>query len=250
MTLNFSRFLQLTKIELTENFKKAILINGLIFFTILFLSTLSYFFDSGTASVDLHSNLLGVIFIGGIILGSLSFSELFKRHTRINYLNLPASASEKVLSKAFVNILLYPLSMFALFLLAKGIFTGLDSLTDGAIYIADRFEMKMTLLIPSILLCISVFFYGAVRFNAYGFVYTIISIILIFLTVAAFAFICAYLIFPELRMAIAGNEPDNNISIGPNMENHWLIQFYKVLFYLAPAIFVALSIICLKEKEG
>lgn len=239
----------MTKIELQGNFRNNVLINILIFFAILLLSALPYIFGTGRASLEMHSNFIGVIIIGGIIVGALSFSELFKRHSRINYLNLPASATEKVLSKAFVYIILYPLVMFLSFLVFKGIFLGIQNVTGGRISITDSFEMEMKYLIPTILLCISVFFYGAVRFNTYGFVKTIVLVLLTVLFLAGFTFLCSYITFPELRMAIAG-EHVMHMGPEPDLGNHWLIKFFKILFYLAPLIFVGLSIVCLKEKEG
>ena len=158
MTLNFSRFLQLLKIELQGNFKKNVLINILIFFVILLLNTLPYIFNLRSANVDIHANFIGIIIIGGVITGTLSFSELFKRHSRINYLNLPASATEKVLSKASVYIILYPLAMFISFLIFKGLYLGIEEMTNGKIWISDTFEIEMKYLIPVVFLCISIFF--------------------------------------------------------------------------------------------
>lgn len=249
MVLNFKRLSQLIKIELNQNFKWSILIIGLIYFVLAFLNIIEYFFEGGRADVDIHSLFISVTIIGGIIIGSSSFGEISKRHSRINYLNLPASPTEKVLSKALVNLILFPLVMFGLFLVQKLIFGGLSNITNGAIYHSQRFDIEFSILVATILFIISIFFYGSMRFNSYAFPLTVVWVVLFCLAVAAFAFLMALIIYPELRQAIAGNPPSVEF-YGPNMEDHWLINMFQFLFHIAPLVFVGLSIVCLTEKEG
>ncbi len=250
MTFQLSRFFQLTKIEILQNFIKSILIISLIYFGISLLGILPYMFNGHRVTADIHSSWLTVTIIGGIIVGSASFGEITKRHSRINYLNLPASATEKVLSKAVVNIILFPIAMFVLFLVVKGLFSGLANITAGGIGIGDQFELSTWNMMSVILLVTSLFFYGSIRFNNYAFPLTIAWVILFVLAIAAISFLVALMIFPELREAVAGNPQAIESMNMPSIEHHWVITMFKYLFYIAPIIFIVLSIICLTEKEG
>lgn len=249
MNFNLNRFLNLVRIEIGPQFLMSMLIMGLIYFGITFLSILDFFFDGGKEKADIASTFIGVGLIGGVIMGSNSFVEIAKRNTRINYLNLPASASEKVISKGLVSIIVFPLLLFVMFFLLKGFYGLLSHLTNGQISVKSEFDMPLKYVIPLILATISVFFYGSVRFTEYAFPKTIFWIAGLVISVVAIGFVLAFLIFPELRQTIFGEPKIVNFD-GEGVENHWIVSLLKMLFYLLPVIFVSLSIVCLKEKEG
>jgi len=244
MSFQISRLIKLLRIEVTENFLKSFLVVGLVFVGLMTIGIIGDYLDDGKASLDLYALFTSVTLIGGAIIGSSSFEELNKRHSRVNYLNLPASALEKVLSKGIVNIIIYPIAMFLIFLVARTIFQGID-----AIHLEGSFPLKPKYLIAAILFTISIFFYGSVRFNTLAFPKTIALVLGFALILAAFTFITSYAIFPELREAIAGQRPSFLIH-GGDLERHWILDLYRTSYFIAPLLFITLSVFCLKEKEG
>ncbi len=248
MTLKLSRLFKLLRIELSHNFLNTILIIGLVFIGLTTLTIVIEAFEGANVEIDLHSMFLSITLIGGVIVGSASFGELSKRHTRINYLNLPASSVEKVLSKAITYLLLFPISVYLLFLFLSMIISGINA-TFLEIDSNGKFELEPIYMIAIILFTISIFFYGSVRFNTYAFPKTLLMALSVLFILGGIGFLTAYAIYPELRAVVAGDAPDM-VFDGGNLEEHWVIDSIKALYFLSPLLFVTLSIFCLKEKEG
>ncbi|MBK9108735.1 MAG: hypothetical protein IPM92_10315 [Saprospiraceae bacterium] len=247
-SFSLNRIAWLTKKEFYESFLPFFRIMGIVLAGILVLTSVVAYFENGkigTVSLEGFFAVFGFIYIVN------SFEELKKLPTRADYLNLPATAFEKVFTKwMFGNILFWigSIILFYLFYMSHQLIVEVFMNKPTNTY--SLFTRENLQGLHFIIIVFSVFFFGAAMFNTGSWykviLWTIVSALAYMLVVALFA----YILFPEFRDGIHGVDVDYNVPIDLILEDFWMFKLGKFfLQYLAAPFFWYMTYLKIKEKE-
>lgn len=199
-------------------------------------------------------NYEGMFVIFGFIYTVNSFHELKLLPTRSDFLTLPATTAEKVLTKWFFNNIVYWIGValvFIIFFLIQKLIIG--EIMGKPFESFDLFSKTNLNGLHFVIVIFSVFFFGAATFNTGGWYKLIFWGILLNIFYFILLFIFAYSLFPELRALINGDHhlsQSNNAPIDLILEDYWVIKFGKFfLMYLAAPFFWFMTYLKIKEKE-
>lgn len=222
----------------------AIVLGGVLLVT----SIVAYFESGGMKTISLE----GFFAVFAFIYIVNSFEELKKLPTRADYLNLPATALEKVFTKwLFSHVLFWlgSLALFCVYYLGHELIIGLIMNKSTASFTILSAENLKGLHFLTVVF--SAFFFGAAMFNTGGWYKIVMWAVIGAIAYIIIVFCFAYLLFPEFRAGFHGVEAqDPNIPIDLIIEDFWMIKFGKFfLEYLAAPYFWYMSYLKIKEKE-
>jgi hypothetical protein len=134
----------------------------------------------GRAQPFRHAGLfIQVLFIGGIVISSLSFREIHQDGQSILYLTLPGSTLEKFLSKLLVSSVGYALGALIFYTAVSSAGEGLNRLLFGAGHaFFNPFARNVLLATAAYLVVQSVFLTGSAFFRRLAFLKTALFLIL------------------------------------------------------------------------
>ena len=252
MEFNLNRLKLLLAKDFMELILKTTGIVALIFFVVTtFNLVISFFANGDRHSYDIFSSWLGIMFVSCSIIGAVTWEEIKKRPSRIEYLALPATVGEKTISKIISVAIVFPILMIGVYFIVYGY------ATLGSLLIGDRLHLNTEMdgngvklfAIGSIIT--SFFAYGSIKYNTTSYPKIIVFGLFGFALFLLISFIIAFVLFPELRAAIFGNlQEGENVETTGDPGDWWLIKFLKNAYYLVPLIFWGLCYFTLKEKEA
>jgi hypothetical protein len=128
----------------------------------------------------LHVGLfIQMLFVGGIVISSLSFREIHQNGQSILYLTLPGSTLEKFLSKLLVSSLGYAIGALIYYTAVSALGEGLNRLLFGAGHpFFNPFSRNVLLAAAAYLVIQSVFLAGSAFFRRLAFLKTALFLIL------------------------------------------------------------------------
>ncbi len=248
-TFSLKRIGWLGKKEFYESFLPHFKILSIVLAAMLFLKCLIAYFGSDQVRLTGFEGLF-VVFAFIYIINS--FSEFKHLATRADYLNLPATAGEKVFTKWIFGNVFYWVAAFALFIL----FYVLQNLIIGvmmqkSIDTYNFLDPDLYKGLYFIIVVFSVYFFGAACFNKGAWYKVILWGLIAAIAYLLIVFMFAYALFPDMRAALHGNEVESqNVPIDLILEDFWLIRVGEFFIkYLAAPFFWFMTYLKLKEKE-
>jgi hypothetical protein len=218
------------------------------------LSTLSG--EGGPVHDTLYIQLL---FIGGLIVTSLSFKELHLNGQSVFYLTLPGSSLEKFLSKLLVTSVGYAFGSLFFYTAVSSAAEGINRAIFGYGHaFFNPFQRGIMMAIAVYLVCQAVFLVGSVYFRKLAFVKTALYLVLFSIAVSVLVGVTGYIIFRDYAdggrimlepyMNELGRSGEMEALIGPLAERFWVA--FKILFFaaLAPVCWI-ISYLRLRETE-
>lgn len=251
---NLKRIGWLSKKEFYESFLPHFKILTIVVSAmILFRCVVEYFESSNNLTVH-NFNYEGLFIVFGFFYTVGSFRELKLLPTRTDFLTLPATTAEKVITKWFFGNILYWLGiilLFTFFFFVQKIVIGgfMGKPTD-----TYQFLSKGNLVgLHYIIVVFSVYFFGAATFNTGAWYKVILWGIVLSLLYIALVFVFAYALFPEMRSMLHehGNvNVQNSAPLDVLLEDFWVFKFAKFfILYLAAPFFWFMTYLKIKEKE-
>jgi len=217
--------------------------------------------DSSSANRNFpHDKLYGnTLFVGGFVLTSVIFRELYTKPRGQFYLTLPASHAEKLISKWLLTAILFPIAVTLLYWLYDGIVHSIFTLISEQGYPTNRFSDEWASSkfrqLPFIYIVLqSVLFLGAITFTKYnifktGFSLFACAVGLLIIALILFRFIMwdyfDGMQFPnsEMRALIPSKSFQENI-----VKRIPIVAKFLFWFVLAPYLLLV-SYFKLKERE-
>ena len=249
---NGSRFLQLFKLELINDYRNFFIASLAIF---AFLMMVIMIMAEDHDFEDFHGIWYPIVLLGGgYLFTSASFSELNKASSRMGYLSLPASTFEKFLSKFLITNL-----GFILFTtLAYGLF-ALISNSISQSYFGFTFQEfnPFREYYPIILIVYitthSIFLLGAITYNRFAIFKTFLSIVAIYFILAAIIYFGVRIIFHDAFDGMFSVR--NNILYHPSDQlkefvEHSLPKIAQFIsYFIIVPLILAAGYFKLKERE-
>lgn len=248
-SISLKRIGLLSRKEFFENFLPHFKILGIVLFALLVISCVIAYFDPH--DVDVHIEPAFVIF--GFIYIVNSFSEFKSLPTRADYLNLPATAEEKVFTKWIFGNVYYWIGIalvFAMYVLLQELIIGL--IMGHEVKNFNPFEQGYFKALHFIIVIFSVYFFGAATFNTGSWYKVLLWAVIGFVAYMILVFLFAYALFPDLRAAIHGDPSglENGVPVDLILEDFWLLKLGKFFInYLAAPFFWFMTYLKIKEKE-
>lgn len=251
MEFNIKRIISLLKLDLKHLVIPTLLIVSLIFFVISIINTFALYDHQGSTHIDNYPSIMVFLYISMAIMGAISFTEINNRGNRIAFLNLPASAIEKTISKFLATMIAFPILFSMVTTVMTYLFNAIAKwLVSGKVTFSHLPDDPWTLFTAGLIIC-SFFAYGSIKYNTASFAKIIVWGLALFALFALGSFIFGLLIYPEIRATVFGYEYDSVvISTDENVENHWIIKFVIKFYYVVPLLFWTLVYFTLKEKEA
>jgi len=139
----------------------------------------------------------GFLFLGGMIFTSLSFSDdLYNRIRNHQFLMLPASPLEKLLSRALISAIIYPVALTLLFTLASlALEPLLYLLFREPMNLFNPFQKNHLTGYFNYISVTSVFFLGSIYFRKVHFFKTILASLVILFTLSMISTLLIRLFF-------------------------------------------------------
>lgn len=167
--ISFPRLLNLMLIDIRANSRSIWLLIGVIFLLCL-INFQNIFFS------DLNSYLI-ILFIAGLSLTGIAFTDLHERSKANLFLMLPCSNVERLLSKWFLTSFILVGVSLILFILASTVSHLISHiLLNANSKTLSLFDASLWFGIKNYLIIQTVFLLGAVVFEKYSFVKTVITI--------------------------------------------------------------------------
>ncbi len=255
--LNLRRLGLLLRRDFSSGYKTVLIAMLAVGGFVLLVSVLSTFSGEGG---PIHTMLyIQLLFIGGLIVTSLTFRELHLNGQSVFYLTLPGSSLEKFLSKLLVTSVGYAFGSLFFYTAVSSAAEGINRAIFGYGHaFLNPFQREIMMAIAVYLICQAVFLVGSIYFRKLAFVKTALYLVLFSIFVSVLVGVTGYIIFRDY--ADGGNinlEPYMNelgrsgalqTMIGPLAERFWVAA--KALFFsaVAPVCWI-ISYLRLREKE-
>lgn len=206
---------------------------------------------------EFHYIWFGIVLLGGgAFFTSLSFMHFSTKTSRLFYLNLPASNLEKYLAKWLITAVLYPLAIWALYIVFSWLANKINiQYTKGTPFVQLPAFGEITWLLIRIYLVVqTLFLTGAVIFHRYAIFKTAFSLMLVVVFLMFFIYLCAQIIFPEMFEGLVASESPNRVynitDTFKDFVNNRLQNILEYVFWLALApIMLVIGFFKLTEKE-
>ena len=203
--------------------------------------------------MSLHSYIVNsciFLFVGGLIITSISFTELDKPDTGLQYMALPVSSLEKFLSGWFLSYVLYSVLGLIAFFIGYGVLNIID-LTEARL-VGEMVSFKEVIGALEVYFFLnSLFLLGAATFKKGSFMKTVGTSILLFLSALLVYVLFAYfLVVRGMDLAQYGN-----MSFGMNSFNkeHTIIIYREMFGHLIllgiALFFMVVGYFKIKERE-
>ena len=244
-----ARFLNLLKRE--WNYKKNTIL--IVFLSILGgLSVpmiLQLFSQSNHKNLFTTETLIVNLAIMGVIFASLCFSEFIQTTSKQNYLSVPASALEKLLSKWTVISLLIPILYIVSYVGYSKIITFFTNL-----FIQDKLDYTNIDLkviwqfLLNIILVQSIYILGSVWMPKASILKTTFGLFVLLIFLALFSFLCFRIIYHEYFTGMIMAEDGPNVSINGDIffESQLVRKITGVVTFI---FFMTVSLFKLSEKQ-
>ncbi len=245
--LDINRLTILMKTELLRLKKELIMTLVIIFGFLVFVVVMQGIFNSSHTAHSHTWNYLFFMTLGGILLTSMSYRELGHSLRRYNYLMLPASALEKLLS----TWLLMFIGWIAAFSVLYGVFAVIVELFEGIFPRINYEEFHLFSAenwsnIGAYFALQALFMVGATHFKSYVFPKTVLVMVI-------FAIIClvtALIIMAGLFMDGYQENDFSGIDLSQTSVKYpWEIFRFFVSYLLGP-LGLVISYFAIKEKEA
>lgn len=253
-SFNIKRIGWLSKKEFYESFLPHFKIITIVLSAIVLVRFIVAYFEPSN-DVTMHSfSYEGMFVIFGFIYVVNSFSELKLLPTRSDFLTLPATTAEKVFTKWLFANVLYWIGV----LLVVIVFYFIQKLIIG-LFMGKTFESfqyfskELITGLHYIIVVFSVYFFGAAAFNTGAWYKVILWAVLFSLVYIALVFVFGYMLFPEFRAELHGENIhrfNSNVPVDLILEEFWIIKLAKFFIkYLAAPFFWFMTYLKIKEKE-
>ena len=247
MNFNITRFITLARRDFII-YRKPLLYGLLLIPLSVFMISYLKGLSEGVLDATFLLNWIAVfLFVGGIAFTSTVFWEFKSTPERAQYLTLPASNFEKLLSRWIYSLVLYPIFICLVFwILIKANGTGFNDQNKeilgifGNVYILGH----------------SIFFMFAIWFNKYVAPKSILTIWLVFFVLVLIISLLFRLVFMDVfdGFSIQFNE---TVKIDPKNENfpawveHNVCPLLKIfVWYILPIFFWVVAYFKMQEKEA
>jgi hypothetical protein len=243
-----NRLYLLIQRQLIINKKNLLIAFAACFGTILTVFLLIIYGSSIIQYQPLLAISFSVIFMGGYIFTSIGFNELHSPEKAYQYLTLPATTLEKLLSVWLLTSLIYILVSFVLigiiilignlFALAIGVSTmGIGSIT----------EVPVFTIIGIYLVTQTVFLLGSCFFRKNNFLKTLLALFVFGFALAIYMGINGMIIFHSFNFSI--NDQNTSESFRQFMTDTFPFIMKIVFSYLVAPFFLVVSYYVLKERQ-
>lgn len=254
---SITRFGHLIKRYFVLNFRQLLIENlaAIGFLGIVGGLTLHHTQQSGHQVLVIWFYLLMIV--GGLIRTSNVFSELHKPEKSIQFLTLPASSFEKLLSAWLNTTVLFTIISIVAFHIAYPLSMLFSAWWfKTSVEWVNIFEYEIWKVIIGYFLIHTIFLFGSVYFKGKNFFKTIFSLFVLFLVFSIYHSLVGSAAMHEITTLLFEEnsvDPSEVIS-APGLEeyvNSTLQPIMKALFYyILPTFFLVLSYIKLKEREA
>jgi hypothetical protein len=187
---DIKRFAALLKKSMFETYRSAIVVSAAVFAVMLIIYIIAAIvgrnsgIESGFSlmatrgSYALHDSLYSILlFAGGLIVTSLTFSEAHSKTRNHEWLMLPASNLEKMTGRLVLTSVGYAIASLAFYFVFSLIAAGVSAIFLGVNFtIFNPFNRDILLMIAHYMVAHSLFFLGAAYFRKYHFIKTALSL--------------------------------------------------------------------------
>ena len=245
MEFNLNRLLNLMKRDLIV-YRKPILLGSVAVVTILMLIMGRYvYYDGYNPEAHLLSQFYFLLIVGGQIFTSIIFWEFRKASGRLQFLRLPNSTTEKLVSRWIYTAVLYPFFCVLVFGVIYLVFSSAIDL------IIDDFIVKEVFI--SFWIIHPIVFLFSIWYNRYTAPLTVISALGFILLTALVFYVFHRLFFSEIYEGfkiVEGIKIDVNPKFQASTEKKIALLAKILGFVVLPLFFAVVSYFKLKEKEA
>lgn len=246
---NAKRLYLLMRRQVFSNGKSLLIAFGGMAGVLLVISLLVAHFNPGGLS-GLTNLYLTVMFIGGFIYTSNIFSELHQIQKSYNFLTLPVSTTERLLSSWLITGIVFPvlavLSMAVIIFLSNTVTKlTIDLAPVQSVFSANSMKAVLVYIVTQ-----SVFLLGAAYFRKNNFLKTLLAMFLFTLVINIYAGLLGWGLFNSFNTGSFIFE-DQNMS--PALEHLFMDQIPRiagfVFKYLTLPFFLTATWFSLKERQ-
>ncbi len=247
-SLNIHRLYFLIRRHILSNGKSWLIAYGAIAGSLLVLTLFRGYFQP-TDIGGLTGLYFVAMFIGGYIFTASIYSELHHPQRSYQYLTLPVSTTERLLSAWIITAFIFPL--VAILTMALIVFIGnlimnftLDSAPFTGVFSAGSWSSLKVYWITQ-----SMFLLGAAYFRGYNFLKTVLALFVISVALQIIAGATGWILF---------GAPGTQVAFGPEQMSQQLEDFFLRIFpslarlvfnYLFVPFFLITSWFSLKERQ-
>ncbi len=252
---NFSikRLLWMMRKDLFDNLKFVLIgygsMVGLFSFIFFFIANNSY-----GEKIDLTQFYLIGLFLTGIFISGMAFTDFRSKERAMSYLTIPASLLEKFLSILFLTTIGFIVSFTVIFFVFNGIaiIAGL-AFFDLEVNFINLFTLEVWKTLSAYIVIQSLFLAGAATFRKVPLFFTILIMFIGGIIMSTYLGILSYSLFNEFNEA--SNSDFGIFSLKTkdfryNAEDETALKYFKYFINYATApIFWVVTYLKLKEKE-
>jgi hypothetical protein len=247
---NPKRFCQLLRNDIFKQYRTILVSAGAIVGVLLAIILLSH---NSSQYWNFHEVFYPlVLFIGGFIITSLSFTDLHHPQKSYIFLTLPCSIFEKFISKLFLTSIGYIIGSSLLYYLFSVIARGVSNLLFGeAFMLFNPFDQTIIHSMKVYLVTQSIIFFGAVYFKKNHLVKTIFSVFLFSIIMSLFTGLIIRIVF-EPYFEITHFEFFSNAGFNHQLESFFenFVKAIEIFFWwIMTPYFWIVSFLRLKETE-
>lgn len=199
-----------------------------------------------TLNID---SLLTSVGIMGIIWSSISFSELINPASKQQYLALPASTLEKILSKWSIVSILIPIFFIICYIMYSYAFTAvINGLSVKNLPFANFPINDLVKFILSLSLAQAIFFAGSVWMPKNSILKTGAGLVAVFFVICIFSLFAMKIIFYDVIDGWSFNSRNVDVDF-PMFEAFNSVYVKSIVYLITYTFFITVSYFKLKEKE-
>ncbi|MCK4804370.1 MAG: hypothetical protein KAT88_07420 [Spirochaetes bacterium] len=189
------RFFLLLKRDFLTNYRTIIITTAAVAGFVIFSSSISALTHSRE---EFHSKLyFMLLYLGGFIVTSRAFKEMYNSRKSYTYVTLPGSTLEKFSVKLISTSIGYVLGTLLIYSVIAAISEGLNQLLFGYTHaLLSPFSRAFLIGAAAFLVIQGLFLAGAAFFKKNAFIKTILTLTLLAIALLIFATFAARLIFP------------------------------------------------------
>ncbi len=247
---NIRRLYLLIRRQLLSNATALLIAFGAVAGSLLVISLFVAYFQPANLA-GLTGLYFTVMFIGGYIFTSNIFAELHQSQRSYQYLTLPVSITERVLSAWILTAVVFPL----IAILSMALIVFIANLVMNFTFDMEPFQSVFSPLswaaIKVYVVTQSVFLLGAAYFRKNNFLKTVLSLFVISMVIQAILALSAWAIFSPLSET-------GGIQIGPQHMSEQMERLFlnyipsvaRIIFwYLFAPFFLVVTWFSLKERQ-
>jgi len=230
-------------------------------FTLIGMTTIFGFFsvilllnalNGGGAWEQMNNFYTAGFIISGIFITGMAFTNFRSKEKTMTYLMLPASSLEKLISELLMTTVIFAIAYTVIFYIFNFIVYLLGSMYNIPTEIISLTDINILNGFMYYVIFQSIFLAGSATFKKVPLFYTSFSLFVAGIAILIFTVIITTSLKGEFE-----NLTVNNFSINSNtfpemdIENHYLVQIPKYMFYyLTAPLFWLVTYFKLKEKEA